>query len=150
VFYGKLQSQFDSLSDYFKDWKIRINPTRTQAIFFTSPRMLPASNLTLNNQVIPWSSKVKYLGLNIHKRITFATHTAKAIGRTEEAFGFLYLFLNRKSKLCIHNKLLLFETCIRSILCYYGVYTWFDCGPIVVLLVRIRTRRNYKLFRINV
>jgi Reverse transcriptase (RNA-dependent DNA polymerase)/Endonuclease-reverse transcriptase len=32
---GKLQSQLDSLSDYFKDWKIRINPTKTQAIFFT-------------------------------------------------------------------------------------------------------------------
>jgi hypothetical protein len=38
---GKLQSQLDSLSDYFKDWKIRINPTETQAIFFTRLKCSP-------------------------------------------------------------------------------------------------------------
>jgi hypothetical protein len=86
--------------------------------------MLPASNLRLNNQEIPWSSEVKYLGLNLDKRLTFASHTAKA----EKAFRILYSFLNRKSRLCIHNKLLLCKTCIRPILCY-GVETWFDCAP---------------------
>jgi hypothetical protein len=89
VVFGKLQNQLDSLSDYFKDWEIRINLTKTQAIFFTrrfSPRMLPASNLKLNNQEIHWSSEVKYLGLNLDKRLTFALHTAKAIYKAEKAF----------------------------------------------------------------
>jgi hypothetical protein len=32
---GRLQRQLDTLSDYFKNWKIRVNPTKTQAIYFT-------------------------------------------------------------------------------------------------------------------
>jgi hypothetical protein len=65
-----LQNQLDSFSDYLKDCKIRINPTVTPAIFFTrrfSPRMLLSSNLRLNNQEIPWSFEVKYLGLPLHR-----------------------------------------------------------------------------------
>jgi hypothetical protein len=94
--------------------------------FFKTSQILEHSRI-LNNQEIPWSSEVKYLGLNLDKRLTFASHTAKAIDKAEKAFRILYSFLNRRSKLCIHNKLLLYKTCIRPILCY-GVETWFDCA----------------------
>jgi hypothetical protein len=63
----KLQRQLDTLSDYFKNWKIRVNSTKTQAIYFTrrtSSRMLPASGIKLDDQEIPWSPEVKYLGLS--------------------------------------------------------------------------------------
>jgi hypothetical protein len=30
-----LQEQFDSLTDYFEQWKIRVNATKTQAVYFT-------------------------------------------------------------------------------------------------------------------
>jgi hypothetical protein len=108
-----------------------VNPTKTQAIYFTrrtSSRMLPASGIKLDDQEIPWSPEVKYLGLYLDKRLTFASHTAKSIKKAEMAFRILYSFLNRKSKLCIQNKLLLYKSCIRPILCY-GVETWFDCAP---------------------
>jgi hypothetical protein len=55
---------------------------------------------------------MKYLGLNLDKRLTFASHTAKAIDKAEKAFRILYLFLNSKSRLCIHDKLLIYKTCI--------------------------------------
>jgi hypothetical protein len=61
------------------------------------------------------------------RRLTFASHTAKAIDKTEKAFRILYSFINRKSKLCVHNKFLLYKTCIRPILCY-GDETWFVCS----------------------
>jgi hypothetical protein len=32
---GRLQRQLDTLSDFFKNWKIRVNPTKTQAIYQT-------------------------------------------------------------------------------------------------------------------
>jgi hypothetical protein len=43
---GKLQRHLDldTLSDYFKNWKMRVNPRKTQAIYFnrcTSVRNLP-------------------------------------------------------------------------------------------------------------
>jgi hypothetical protein len=76
---GRLQRQLDTLPDYFKNWKIRVNPTKTQVIYFTrrtSSRMLPASVIKLDDQEMPWSPEVKYLGLYLDKRKTFASHTA--------------------------------------------------------------------------
>jgi hypothetical protein len=90
--------------------------------------MLPSSGIILEGEEIPWSPVVKYLGLHLDSRLTFAAHIDKSVSKAEKAFKILYSFLNRKSKLCRRNKLLLYKTCIRPILCY-GVETWFDCAP---------------------
>jgi hypothetical protein len=125
-----LQKQLDSLSNYFKSWKIKINPSKTQAIYFTrcfSALRLPSSRIVLDGQEIPWSEEVKYLGIHLDKRLTFACHTAKSIEKAERAFRILYSFLNRRSKLNRFNKLLLYKSCIRPILTY-GVETWYNCA----------------------
>jgi hypothetical protein len=98
---GKLQRQLDTLSDYFKNWKIRLNPTKIQAIYFTrctSLRNLPASCIKLNGQEIPWSPEVKYLGLSLDKRLTLVSHIAKSTDGAKKAFRILYSFLSRRSK----------------------------------------------------
>jgi uncharacterized membrane protein len=89
--------------------------------------MLLGIGIVLNDQEIPWAPEVKYLGLTLDKRLTFASHTAKSIEKAERTFRILYSFLNRKSKLCLHNKLLLYKFFIRRILCY-GFDTWFNCA----------------------
>jgi hypothetical protein len=103
-----------------------VNASKTQAIYFSrcwSSLRLPGSGIFLNEQKVPWTPEVKYLGVTLDKRLTFASHTAKSIEKAERAFRILYSFLNRKSKLCLHNKLLLYRSCIRPILCY-GVETY--------------------------
>jgi hypothetical protein len=95
---GKLQRQLDTLSDYFKNWKIRVNPTKTQAIYFNrcaSVRNLPASCLKFNGHEMHWSPEVRYLSLNFDKKLT-----AKSTDRAKKAFRILYSFLKRRSKLC--------------------------------------------------
>jgi hypothetical protein len=90
---GRLQRQLDTLSDYFKNWKIRVNPTKTQAIHFTkrtTSGMHSDSGLKLDDQEISWSAEVKYLYLD--KRLTFASHTSESIKKAERAFRILYSF----------------------------------------------------------
>jgi hypothetical protein len=53
--------------------------------------MFPASGIKFDDQEIPWSPEVKYLGLYLDKRLT-------SIKKAERAFRVLYSFLNRKSK----------------------------------------------------
>jgi hypothetical protein len=58
---GRLQLQLDTFSDYFKNWKISVNPMKIQAIYFTrrtSSLLFPASGTKLD-QEIPWSSGLK-------------------------------------------------------------------------------------------
>jgi hypothetical protein len=120
-----LQQHLDSFSMYFKQCKININADKTQAIYFTrcwSPRKLPTAHIRVESHPIPWSTKVKYLGVTLDKRLTFADHRARSIEKSEKAFRILYPFFNiRKSKLNVHNKILLYKTCIRSILCYLQI-----------------------------
>jgi hypothetical protein len=109
---------------------IDLKKKKTQAIFFTrcwSPRKLPTTHIKVGGHSIPWSTEVKYLGVTLDKRLTFASHTARSIEKSEKAFRILYSFFNRKSKLSVQNKLLLYKACIRSILCY-GVETWYHCA----------------------
>jgi hypothetical protein len=77
------------LTDYFKRWKIKVNSSKTQAIYFTrcwSPLRLSGFAIVLNDQKIPWDPEVKYLGVALDKRLTFASHTAKLIEKAERAF----------------------------------------------------------------
>ncbi len=105
-----LQHHLDSISDYCKDWKIKINATKTQAIYFSrATKNVPQSNIVLDGNSIPWSNEVKYLGVHLDKRLTFATQVSKSIEKAGLAFKILYSFLNRKSKLCVPNKLLLYN-----------------------------------------
>jgi hypothetical protein len=47
-------------------------------------------------------------GVVCNRRLTFTGHTARFIKKLEKAFGFIiYSFFNRKSKLNVHDKLLL-------------------------------------------
>jgi hypothetical protein len=67
-----LQSQLNSLTDYFEKWKIKVNASNIQAIYFTRCRSPRSTRIILNGQEVPWSSKVKNLGVTLDKRLTFA------------------------------------------------------------------------------
>jgi hypothetical protein len=56
----------------------------------------------------------------------------------------LYSFLNRKSKLCVSNKLLLYKLCIRPILCY-GVECWYDCAATHRRKIQIVQNKQLKI-----
>jgi hypothetical protein len=114
---------------YFKQWKIKINGSKTQALYFIrcwAPRKLPFANIGIGGHPIPWFTEAKYLGVTLDKTLLPVT----SIEKSEKAFC---IFRNRKSRLNKHNKLLFYRTtetngtCIRSILCY-GVETWFFCA----------------------
>ncbi|GFW52928.1 RNA-directed DNA polymerase from mobile element jockey [Trichonephila clavipes] len=53
------------LEIWFSVWKIALNTTKTEAVFFTQRR--PPPEITLQNQRIPWSQHTKYLGVIIDK-----------------------------------------------------------------------------------
>jgi hypothetical protein len=141
----ELQNHLNSISDYCKDWKIKINATKTQAIYFSRcTKNVPQTSIVLDGNSIPWSKEVKYLGVHLDARLTFATQVSKSIEKAGLAFRMLYSFFNRKSKLCVQNKLLLYKLCIRPILCY-GIETWFDCAATHRRKIQIVQNKQLKI-----
>jgi hypothetical protein len=51
-----------------------------------SPWRLHNTRIVLNGQEVPWCSEVKYLGVTLDKRLTFASHTTKYLQLVKKSF----------------------------------------------------------------
>lgn len=74
-----LQMAQDALKDFQQRWRIKVNPAKTQSIFFTRRRSqvyLPQSEMTVLGQSVPWTDQVTYLGLTLDEKIKFDKHIA--------------------------------------------------------------------------
>ncbi|GFU41648.1 probable RNA-directed DNA polymerase from transposon X-element [Trichonephila clavipes] len=56
-----LHRHLAELEDWYKKWKIAINPTKTEAVFSTGKGTRKPPPIHIHNHPIPWSKSVKYL-----------------------------------------------------------------------------------------
>lgn len=71
-----LQSHLNVLSEWYTKWKIKLNNNKSIHTTFTLRHGLCPS-VTVNNLPIPSLDTVKYLGLNLDKRLTWQNHIRK-------------------------------------------------------------------------
>jgi hypothetical protein len=71
VIIDRLQSALNTIKRYYSTWRIKLNPSKTQAVFFTKRRTreLPTSDISLDGYSMSWSARAKYLGLILDNRI---------------------------------------------------------------------------------
>jgi hypothetical protein len=125
-----LQESINLLQSYYSDWKIKINPAKSQCIFFTkrrSPFYLPTTDLNICGSNIPWSNEVKYLGVVLDKKLLFRNHIEYSMEKTQKMFRVFYSLLNRRSKMNMKNKIILYKVALRSIL-MYCCPIWSHCA----------------------
>jgi hypothetical protein len=129
VIIGQLQTALNCLRDYYSKWKIELNSSKTQAVFFTKRRTreLPTSELLLDGHSIPWENHAKYLGLILNKTLTFAPHLEHIPSKIQKMIGILYPLINRKSKLSPPQKILLYNAVFQPTILYSSV-AWQDCA----------------------
>lgn len=128
----KLQTAINKIHLYFTKWRLKINPDKSQSIFFTrrrKPIFLPNRKLTINNIEIEWLSQVKYLGIILDKKLIFSHHVTNVIQKTQKYIKILYPFINRKSKLFTKTKIMLFKVVFQSLM-LYGAPVWQHCKNI--------------------
>lgn len=126
----QLQSALNTIQTYFTNWKIKINASKTQAVFFTRKRkvcFLPSNRLIINRVQTEWKSSAKYLGVHLDKTLTFGLHIQEVINKVNRTIMILYPFINRKSKLSNDNKLIIFKVIFQAIM-FYGSPVWGKCA----------------------
>jgi hypothetical protein len=78
VIIHRLQSALNTIKRYYSTWRIKLNPSKTQAMFFTErrPRELPTCDVFLDGYSIPWSDRdrAKFLGLILDMELTYSPH----------------------------------------------------------------------------
>lgn len=138
----KLQDAQNSLEQFQHKWRIKINPTKSQAIFFTrnrSPRLLPHVEIGVNGHRVQWSTEAKYLGLVLDTKLRFDKHINQSLEKCDKLTRSLYSLVKRRSNLQLHNKLLLYKGIFRAVLTY-GSPAWMDCA--VTHRKRIQIKQN--------
>lgn len=120
----RLQSSISLLTNYYARWKLQLNENKTEAIMFTNKRNANhISSIVINNSNISWLSEVKYLGLILDSKLNWSKQIKNINNKCNNAICSTYPLINRKSKLTLSNKLLLYKTIIRPLITY-GCAAW--------------------------
>jgi len=56
-----LQSQIDFAIQWFHQWKVAINPTKTTAIMFSNKQIKVHELIKFGDTLIKWENKIKYI-----------------------------------------------------------------------------------------
>ncbi|TLO84126.1 hypothetical protein FEG28_19010, partial [Acinetobacter baumannii] len=139
LLHRRLQTAATTMGQWFRKWRIDINPTKSTAVLFKRGRPpnttlsipLPTRRvntpapavrpITMFDQPIPWAPKVKYLGVTLDSRMTFRPHIKTVRDRAAFILGRLYPMICRRSKMSLRNKVTLYKTCIRPVMTYASV-----------------------------
>lgn len=117
-----LQRSLDLISNWLKDWRIKANETKSAQVTFTL-RHGTCPAVKLNGVQIPQCDEVRYLGIYLDRRLTWKKH----IFTKRKALGIqlrkLHWLMDRKSKLSMTNKLLLYK-CLLKPMWSYGAELW--------------------------
>uniref|UniRef100_A0A2S2PX53 Putative RNA-directed DNA polymerase n=2 Tax=Sipha flava TaxID=143950 RepID=A0A2S2PX53_9HEMI len=125
VAFNALQNHLDLIDNWSSNWKIKINADKSVHVPFTlNKKNLPTP--TLHEIPIPSSSQVKYLGIILDKRLTSGPHLKNKRKSLNSRLHLLRPIL--KSKLPLHNKLILYKAMLRPIWSY-GAQIWGCAKP---------------------
>ena len=108
------------MQHWFKLWRIKINENKSNNITFTL-RPNDSPPIFLNEKIIPKVNSIKYLGVHLDKRLTWATHIK--IKRKSLNIKLHKLRLLLSSNISLSNKLLIYKQIIRPAMTY-GIQLW--------------------------
>ncbi|CAG4980711.1 unnamed protein product [Colias eurytheme] len=119
---NKLQRLLDATCEWMRKWRIRASAQKSHHITFTLRRG-NCPPVKFGDDVLTDSEHVKYLGFNLDRRLTWATHIKKKRDEINFKFRNLYWLMGRNSVLSVDNKLLIYNTVLKPIWTY-GVPLW--------------------------
>jgi hypothetical protein len=117
-----LQTALDEISQWLKDWKIKVNETKSLHVTFTM-NTATCPPVTLNNVVLPQAEEVKYLGMHLDRRLTWRSHIWNKRLHLNLRTNKLAWLIGKHSKLSVQNKLLLYKVVLKP-LWTYGIQLW--------------------------
>ncbi|GFW38517.1 probable RNA-directed DNA polymerase from transposon X-element [Trichonephila clavipes] len=116
---ARLQTYLYRLKKWLRLWRISINTEKSKAIIFKKGqyRRKPPP-LKLFQNPISWNNQVEYLGVTLDSKLTFIHHLKKITCKFKRSLASLHPLLNRKSKLSLNKKRVIYIQYLQPILTY--------------------------------
>lgn len=119
---NKLQISLNNVSNWVKINGTTLNAQKSNHIIFTNRKITPKP-VFLNGEQVPLVSVARSLGIYLDSRLTFKDHINIKVKELNINYKKMHWLLNKKSKLSIKNKLLLYNQILRPIW-LYGCQIW--------------------------
>ena len=136
---NNIQRFLDEVGPWCNKWRISMNSTKSSLVTFTYLRNVTVPPIRLNGIAIPNSDRVRYLGLILDSRLTWAHHIQSLVSRCRNRIHQLKPLMKDQSPLPLHTKLLLYTMLIRPIW-QYACGIWGSAAKTHVQ--RIQTIQN--------
>lgn len=117
-----LQNNLDQIQDWLYKWRIAVNTLKSAQITFTT-RKETCPPVSLNGQILPQVTNIKYLGIHLDSRMTFRTHIWTKRKQLGLKLSKYYWLIGRRSQLSLSNKLLIYKTVLKPVWTY-GIQLW--------------------------
>ncbi|KAG5895938.1 hypothetical protein JTB14_016340 [Gonioctena quinquepunctata] len=135
-----LQNALNELQQWYLEWKIKLNPEKTQAISMGRKRSNPERGVTISGREIEWSEQVKYLGVTLDRRLTWRPHVNIVRDKIVRKICAPYPLINRKSKLSLKNKVTIYKMMFRPVILYASAAWGQICRSSIGILERAQMR----------
>lgn len=117
-----LQTELDNITRWLHQWRIKPNESKSVQVTFTL-RKGTCPCVTMNNTPIPQSTDARYLGIHLDDKLIWRKHIFTKRLAAGLKLRSLNWMLNRKSKLSLENKIIIYK-CILKPIWSYGIQLW--------------------------
>jgi hypothetical protein len=136
-FREKLCSDLDRILQFFRNWKIKVNDSKTEfTILSRSHRIINESrrnSFTYNGHTFSWKTQVKYLGFLLDQKLTFKPHIDHVLAKTQRVGLSLYCLFKKHNSVPVQTKIQMYRSIIRPIFTY--------ASPVFVNCAKSHTKR---------
>ena len=110
-----LQKDLDNLGKWEEEWSMEFNEDKCRVLRITNKKNVIKCGYVLHNKTLDSVEQEKYLGVTIHKKLSWKPHIAKTTAKANNTRHFLQRNLQKCNK---EVKLQCYKTYIRPIVEY--------------------------------
>lgn len=136
-----LQTSLDTISQWYADWRIALNSSKTTATLYTRKKNITPPIVTLQGQPITWTDSSTYLGVVLDQKLTYKLHVNRTRSRALGKLAALCPLLKHKN-MSLDAKRRLYLAIIRPTMTY-GSEVWCACRH--SLLAKLQGIQNRSL-----
>ncbi|KAL4132544.1 hypothetical protein QTP88_009673 [Uroleucon formosanum] len=121
-----IQEHLSLLEQWYKEWGVKINESKSIHCTFTL-RKEKCPPIILNEQILPITPCIRYLGITIDQRLTWAPHIRNKLLTLNDRFRLLRSLLT-SHHIKLSTKLLIYKLFLKPIWTY-GIQLWGSAKP---------------------
>ena len=90
-----LQADANALADYYRKWKLRLNPSKCVSVLFNLGPRKPDLVIILNGEKVPAESSFKYLGVELDRSLTYNQHCTNTAEKLQKRVNLIRMLAGK-------------------------------------------------------